>query len=132
MKPTAYIILTLALICTATISSSAQTVTKKPTQKKTSTSKPKTVAATVPEPGKEVTITLTNEGRGAVPVFAGNRIDVRNPKLQSVGGLSKNTLYLRVNDVVCIMTPEKKMVACAEIKPSTVKLSINSSATEIK
>jgi hypothetical protein len=79
----------------------------------------------------EVVVTLKNTSELPVPVFAGPKEEIRNPKIRAVGGLSKNTLYLEVNDVVCLMTREMKPVACTHISAGVSTVEINSSATTI-
>lgn len=108
----------------------SQTTTKKTT---TTSHKTKTSTATKPATtyGKEVQVTLRNLSEGTVPIFAGPKEELKEvTKRKTVGGLSKNTLYLRVNEVVCIVKGEKT-VSCAAIKATTTLLEINSSATEI-
>lgn len=114
------------------LESSAQTTKTKTTAKKTTTTKSKAPVKKAPAPVviKDVTVNLHNEGEGTISVFAGHKEDLKNPKLTIIGGLSNNKLYLKTNDVVCIINKGKAM-ACASIKSSTVSLSINSSATEI-
>ncbi len=81
--------------------------------------------------GKEVTIVLKNSAEKSVAVFAGPKEEIRNPKITPVGGLSSNKLYIRENDVVCIMTAENTPKACAIAKPGITSIEINSSATTI-
>lgn len=81
--------------------------------------------------GKEVTIVLKNTAEKSVAVFAGPKEEIRNPKITPVGGLSSNKLYIRENDVVCIMTPENTPKACAIAKPGITSIDINSSATTL-
>jgi hypothetical protein len=64
----------------------------------------------------EVTLTLKNSATHTVCIFAGAKEDIRNPKIQVYGGLSRNTLYLYANDVVCLMTEEKKPMACTNVQ----------------
>lgn len=98
----------------------------KTSSKKTTSTKAKTVTA----PARDITITLQNDHEGSVMVFAGHKEDLKNPRLTAMGGLTKNKLYLKTNDVVCIVV-NGKPTACAEVKPTTVTLKINASATQI-
>lgn len=105
----------------------AQTTTKKP-----SSSKSKTTTKTRPTvPGKDITITLKNLSEGSVQVFAGPKEELKNNlKKKTVGGLSKNTLYLHVNEIVCILNGGKT-VSCATITGSATLLEINNSGNVI-
>jgi translation initiation factor IF-2 len=122
------LILLLAVFIWGT--TTAQTTTKKKT---TTTTKSKTTAKkTAPAAyGKEIQVTLKNMAEGSVAIFAGPKEDLRETtKRKTVGGLSKNTLYVRVNEVVCIVKGDKT-VSCAAIKATTTQLEINSSANQI-
>jgi hypothetical protein len=76
---------------------------------------------------KEVTITLKNDCTRHISVFAGSKKEVFDGKSQPIGGMSNNTLYIKENDVVCIMTDPKTIQACAIAKPGVTKVEINSS-----
>ncbi len=109
-----------------------------PTKKTTSTvhhstnSKKKTVNKAAPAVVKEVTITLKNSCERTVGIFAGPKEDLHHPKLKEVGGLSTNTLYLKTNQVVCVMSADgKKAMACTNLKPITTYVEIAGSGTEI-
>lgn len=121
------LILLLAVFIWGT--TTAQTTTKRKT---TTTTKSKTTAKkTAPAYGKEIQVTLKNMAEGSVAIFAGPKEDLHETtKRKTVGGLSKNTLYVRVNEVVCIVKGDKT-VSCAAIKATTTQLEINSSANEI-
>ena len=94
-------------------------------------SKPKTsVAPKATVEGKAVTLSLKNNCEANVSVFAGKREDLKNPQLKNYGGLSKNTVFIKENDVVCIIKGGKPL-SCADIKPGTASLAINSSGTVI-
>ena len=84
-----------------------------------------------PAANTEMTITLKNSAERPVIIFAGPREGIRDPKVQTYGGLSKNTLYLQTNDVVCLMDNEPKAVACTVVKAGVSSVEINSSATTI-
>jgi hypothetical protein len=100
----------------------AQTTT---TKSKTSTKK---AAPTVE--GKAVTIPIKNLAEADISIFAGKKEDLKTGQLKNFGGLSKNTLYVKVNDVVCIIK-DKKPVSCADIKTGTTALEVNSSGNVI-
>ncbi len=131
MKTFLRIVVSVALVSFVFVNSYAQTTVKKKT---TTTTKPKatTVKKASPTvPGKEVTVILKNLSEGTIAVFAGPKEELKNTlKKKTVGGLSKNTLYVRVNEVVCILNGEKT-VSCAVIKESTTLLEINSSGNGI-
>ena len=67
-----------------------------------------------------------------MPIFAGPKEDMKDlMKRKTVGGLSTNKMFLRVNEVVCIIKGEKT-VACGIVKTGTTQMEINSSATAIE
>ncbi len=84
-----------------------------------------------PVVNKEVQILVKNSAEKAIIVFAGPKEEIRNPKVQTYGGLSKNTVYVQTNDVICLMNQEAKPMACASIKPGITSVEINTSATTI-
>jgi len=131
MKPLLKIVLSLVLLSFAFTNSYAQTTVKKKT---TTTTKPKTTTtAKKPSPvvGKEVTVTLKNLSEGTIAIFAGPKDELKNlAKKRTVGGLSKNVLYVHVNEVVCILNGEKT-VSCVSIQVNTNLLEINSSGNGI-
>lgn len=81
--------------------------------------------------GKELTVTIKNTSELPVYIFAGPREEVRNPKVQELGGISLNKLYLRENEVICLVSKEGKPSACTVIKPGTATAEVNSSGTNI-
>ena len=81
--------------------------------------------------GKEVTISLKNTAEKPIVIFAGPKENIREPKINTYGGLSMNKLYLHENEVVCLMTNEKKPMACTMIKPGITSVEINTSANSI-
>ena len=133
MKIFLNITLTVTLLAFSFTNCVAQTTNKKQTTKHSV--KPKTT--TTPKQsslnaiGKEVTVTLKNLSEGTISIFAGPKEELKNIiKKRTVGGLSTNKLYLRVNEVVCILNGEKT-VSCASIKANTTLLEINSSGNGI-
>lgn len=80
---------------------------------------------------KEITIVLRNGAEKSVAVFAGPKDQLKEPKITVVGGLSKNNLYLKENDAVCLMTVDKRPVACTIIKPGITTVEVNASANGI-
>jgi hypothetical protein len=86
------------------------------------------VTSTAP---KEVTILLKNVSEKKIVIFAGAKEDIRSPRIQEYGGMSSNKLYLKENEVVCLMTVEKKPMSCAVIKPGVATVEVNSSASVI-
>ena len=81
--------------------------------------------------GKSVTITIKNTAEKPVYVFAGPKEEIRNPQIQTLGGISFNKLYLKENEVVCLISTEKKPIACTVIKPGVTSVEVNSSGTTI-
>ena len=127
MKTTFKLVTTLLLICFIFSNAYSQELASlTPTNPSEKEVKP-----TVNVNTTDVVITLRNTSEKPVPVFAGPKEGIRNPKIKAIGGLSKNTLYLEVNDVVCLMTNEMKAVACTNIKPGISSVEINTSATTI-
>jgi hypothetical protein len=80
---------------------------------------------------KEVTVTLRNNAEKSVAVFAGPKENLKEPKVLVAGGLSKNTLYLKELDAVCLMTVDKRPLACTIIKPGVTTVEVNTSANAI-
>jgi len=76
-------------------------------------------------------ILLRNTAEKSVAIFAGPKEEIKEPKIIVVGGLSKNTLYLKENDAVCLMTVDKRPVACTIIKPGVTTVEVNVSANAI-
>ena len=76
-------------------------------------------------------VTIKNTSERSVVFFAGDRKELKTPKVQTCGGLSKNTIDLHTSDVVCLISPEYKPVGCAFLKPETTVIEINSSGNNI-
>ncbi len=81
--------------------------------------------------GKEVVITVKNAAEKPVVIFGGPKENIREPKVNVYGGLSYNKLYLHENEVVCLMTNDKKPMACTMIKPGVTSVEVNLSANGI-
>ncbi len=81
--------------------------------------------------GKEIVITVKNTAEKSVVIFGGPKENIREPKVNVFGGLSLNKLYLHENEVVCLMTNEKKPMACTMIKPGVSSVEVNASANGI-
>lgn len=82
--------------------------------------------------GKEVIITLKNSSERPIAIFAGPKEGIREPKVFTYGGLSSNNkLYVHENEVVCLMTVDKRPIACTSIKPGITSVEVNSSANGI-
>jgi hypothetical protein len=113
-----------ALLLAAYAGLFAQGAPAKPAKSSTAKKAPPTVE------GKAITVTLKNLAEADISIFAGKREDLKTGQLKNFGGLSKNTLYIKENDVVCIMK-DKKPVSCADVKPGTTALEVNSSANVI-
>jgi len=84
-----------------------------------------------PPVNKPAIIMLRNAAEKSVAIFAGSKEEIKEPKIIVVGGLSKNTLYLKENDAVCLMTVDKRPVACTIIKPGVTTVEVNVSANAI-
>lgn len=95
---------------------------------KATTDKP---AAPPVSTGTPVTLTIKNTCEKPMVIFAGPKEGIRNPKVQTYGGVSKNTVYLQSNDVICLMTNDYKPIACTNIKPGATSVEINTSGNAI-
>lgn len=115
-------------ICTLLLSLATQAQTSK---SKTSTKSSTTKKAAPAPVKKDVTITLKSMCEKNIMVYAGDKAGIRDLNPKPIGGLSKNTLYLKTYDVVCILKEGNKVAACAEIKPGNTYVEINSSGTVI-
>ena len=131
MKTISTFILTILLTGCALFTAQAQELASVPTNGYSEAKASKEEVSTTTAVNKEVTITLKNTSEKAVAVFAGHKEDIRDPKLKAVGGLSKNTLYVYTNDVVCLMSAEKKPLACTVVKPGVTAVEVNTSANGI-
>lgn len=80
---------------------------------------------------QEKEVTVKNSSERSIAIFAGPKEEIRDPRLRTYGGLSSNSVYVRPNDVVCLMSGEKKPIACTIIKSETTVVEVNSSATAV-
>lgn len=85
---------------------------------------------TAPENAEKV-VTVKNTCGNGIAIYAGPKEGIRDPKIATYGGMSTNKVYVYPNDVVCLMTADKKPIACTIVKPETTAVEINSSATLI-
>ena len=82
--------------------------------------------------GKEVIIAFINTAEKPVAIFAGPKENIRKPRIETYGGLSKNQkFYMHENEVVCLMAADNTPKACTVIKPGITMVEVNSSATLI-
>lgn len=82
--------------------------------------------------GKDVVITLKNTSERPIAIFAGPKENIRDPKIFTYGGLSSNNkLYLHENEVICLMTVDKRPSSCTVIKPGITLVEVNTSANAI-
>ena len=124
----------LILIYGSTFGQTGTTKTTTPASKSKATStkaKQPVKKVSPPASGKELTLTLKSLCEKDLPIFSGPRADIAKPQVKIIGGLSKNTIYVKVNEVVCIMNDKKKPVACADVKPATTTIEVNISGTGI-
>ena len=130
-----YLVLFLLLIYGVSDLIAQTTSTPSSTTAKTTTTlakKKKPVKKSPPAPSKPVTITLKNMSERSIPIYAGSKEGLKNIKVKTIGGSSKNTLYLKTNDVVCILSSDgKKTVDCKDVILTTTVIEINSSGREI-
>jgi len=100
----------------------AKAVTDKPAEKP---------VAPAPTPGPIIHITIKNDSERPVVFFAGDKHDLKTPKVQTCGGLSKNSIDLHTTDIVCIINTDYKPTGCAFLKADTKEVDINSSGNNI-
>ena len=79
----------------------------------------------------ELQVTLKNTAATNIYVFAGPKEEIRTPRVVTYGGYSKNTIYVKLNDVVCLMNAEVKPTACTVIKPGVNTVEVNSGGNGI-
>jgi hypothetical protein len=90
------------------------------------------VSAPAVAAGKEVVIDFRSYCERPVAIFAGAKENIREPKIQTFGGLSNyQKLYLRENEVVCLMLPDKRPTACTIIKAGSTSVEVNASGNQI-
>ena len=120
--------LTVLILTSATIFAQSQNESKPIIPKATAI----TETPIAPPVGKDVVITLKNGSEIPIAIFAGPREGIREPKITTYGGLSSNNkLYIHENDVVCLMTVDKRPLACASVKAGVTVVEVNSSANGI-
>jgi hypothetical protein len=80
-----------------------------------------------------IAIQLKNRCEKDVIIFVGRRDELKNPKAKQkvYGGLSTNTIYASINEVVCIITPQEKATSCTNVKAGITEMEVNSSGTVI-
>ena len=131
MKNLLKVTASMLLICFALSSVNAQEVASLSTggypEAKATADKPAAPANT----GTPVMITIKNGSERPMVVFAGPKEEIRNPRVQTYGGLSKNSVSLLTTDVVCLMTNDYKPTACTNIKPGATTIEINTSGNAI-
>lgn len=81
--------------------------------------------------GKDVVITLKNSSERPIAIFAGPKENIREPKIFTYGGLSSNKLYLHENEVVCLMTVDKRPTSCTVLKPGITSVEVNTSGNSV-
>lgn len=86
---------------------------------------------TAPASTEEMTILVKNSCEKGVAIFAGSKEDIRDPRLSTYGGRSTNKVYVKVNDVICLMTAEKKPLACTSVKPGMTTAEVNTAGNGI-
>jgi len=132
MKNLLKVTASMLLICFALSSVQAQELASLSTggypEAKATTDKPAAPAAANATP---ITLTIKNGCEKPMVVFAGPKEEIRNPKVNTYGGLSKNTVYLQTGDVVCLMTNDYKPTACTVVKAGATTVEINTSGNAI-
>ncbi len=80
-----------------------------------------------------VAIELKNTGEHNVTIFAGPKTELKNTKAKQkvYGGLSTNTVYVSINEVVCIIDAAGQATSCADAHQGVTKMEVNKSGTVI-
>ena len=80
-----------------------------------------------------VAIELKNLCERNVTIFAGPKTELKNTKAKQkvYGGLSTNTVYVSINEVVCIIDAAGKPTSCADAHQGVTKMTVNQSGTVI-
>lgn len=79
----------------------------------------------------EITLPVKNTSGKTIGIYAGPKEGIRDPQVQSFGGLSTNKVYVKLNDVVCLMNPDKTPKACMMVKPGVSMAEVNEAANSI-
>ncbi len=113
------VILTSIAILAITLHAHSQTSMKTPIAKATGG-------------GKAIAVAIQNLSSKEVIVFAGPKDEVSKPEARqkSYAGLSTNTLYVSINEQVCIVS-NGKAESCITVSPEISKLVINNAGTAI-
>lgn len=83
--------------------------------------------------GNSVAIELKNLSEKSVSIFVGRRDELKNPepKQKAYGGLSTNTIYASINEVVCIIGDQGKPTSCTNVKTGITEMEVNSAGNVI-
>ena len=113
------VILTALAILAITLPAHSQTSMKTPVAKATGG-------------GKAIAVAIQNLSSKEVIVFAGPIDEVSKPEARqkTYAGLSTNTLYVSINEQVCIVNGGKT-ASCITVSPEISKLVINAVGTAI-
>ena len=132
MKNEKMITLSVCFILLAGMNAAAQNaeVASNATYTKASAA-PETPVAPATVAGKDVVITLKNSSERSIAIFAGPKENIREPKIFTYGGLSSNKLYLHENEVVCLMTVDKRPSSCTILKPGITSVEVNTSGNSV-
>lgn len=83
--------------------------------------------------GNAVAIELKNLSEKNVTIFVGPKTEIKNTKAKQkvYGGLSTNTIYVSINEVVCIISTDGKATSCADVHQGVTKMEVNKSGMVI-
>ncbi len=83
--------------------------------------------------GTTVAMGLKNLCQKPVIIYAGPKDELTNPgpREKVYEGLSTNTIYVSINEVVCIMHESGKPVACVDVMAGEAEMEIDGSGTAI-
>ena len=83
--------------------------------------------------GTTVAVGLKNLSPKQVIIYTGPKDELikPEPRQKAYEGQSTNTIYVSINEVVCIMHESGKPVACIDVMPGQAKMEIDESGTAI-
>src|SRR5688572_5497300 len=102
MKVIFKIVTVIVLTCSLGLSASAQQL-----MASTENTVPLPDKPTAPAADQERAVTIKNSCERGVVIFAGAKEGIRDPRLNTYGGLSINKVYVTPGHVVCMMTVDK-------------------------
>ena len=83
--------------------------------------------------GNSEVIRLKNNSDKPVIIFAGPKDELSNPKprQKAYEAHSTNTIYVSMNEVVCIINEDEKPVSCEDVKAGIVEMEVTANGNKI-